>query len=818
MATSNPKYVNVILPLAIPQAYTYAVPVELRPDICFGKRVEVPVKNKVYSGIITEVLDKVESTYKAKDIRAVIDNEPIITERQYKLWEWMANYYCCTIGEVMIVALPAGLKLTSETKLIISPNFDQDYSDLDDMEYMIAEAISIQNELTIDQVKDITDRKVVYPFIRNLLDRGVLYIKEELKTKYKPKKITVLKLSDQYNDSEESLNLAFDLLKRSELQTKALLSYYKLSRNQNEVPKSELMELAGVSGAVVKALEKKGIIDIYQKEVSRLSISDEDATVMPPLSNIQEQALRVIRDTWVDKSTCLIHGITGSGKTRIYMELMKEYIDQGKQVLYLLPEIALTSQIVSRLESAFGDRIVLYHSKLNQHQRVEIWNAVLHEAKILVGARSSLLLPYRNLGLIIVDEEHDSSYKQQDPSPRYNARDTASVIAQHFEAKVLLGSATPSLESYANARQGKYGLAELKQRHSKVAMPEIEVIDLKYAYKTGRMKNYFSLQLRKQIQKALDDKEQVIIFQNRRGYTPTLSCDVCGWASQCANCDVGLTYHKFFHELRCHYCGYRSHKPNQCPDCGNNQLSETGLGTEKIEDIAMDLFPNARVKRMDFDTVKSKNSHEKILYEFGNLEIDILVGTQMITKGLDFAHIAVVGILNADKLLQFPDIRAGERAFQLMTQVAGRAGRRDKQGKVIIQTWQPDHPVIYETVMGAYNRFYTREMSERKAFRYPPFTRMITVLLKHKKPQTVYEAAVEYGQLISSKLGKRVIGPSPPGIARVRGLYQQQLILKIERDPRVVQAAKVWVIEAKNLVTQMPGFKSVRINIDVDPY
>ncbi|HAI56466.1 MAG TPA: primosomal protein N', partial [Saprospirales bacterium] len=467
---SSPKYVNVILPLAVPKNYTYKVPSSMCGDIEFGKRVEVPLRNRAYSAIIVETMNEVNVNYKAKDIRAVIDKEPIITERQYDLWKWMAKYYCCTVGEVMMVALPSGLKLTSETKLIISPDFDEDYSDFDEMEYLIAEAISIQNELTIDQVKDITDRKVVYPYIRKLLDRRVLYIKEELRSKYKPKQITVVALSDSYQDTEASINVAFERIGKSELQHKALLSFYKLYRQQNEVSKAALMELSGVSSAVIKGLEKKGILDIYKKEISRLTITDViNEAVMPPLSTQQIDAIATIKEAWEEKETCLIHGITGSGKTRVYMELMQEYLGKGKQVLYLLPEIALTSQIVNRLEAVFGDRIVLYHSRLNQHERVEIWNAVLHEAKILVGARSSLLLPYRNIGLIIVDEEHDGSYKQHDPSPRYNARDTASVIASQFGAKVLLGSATPSLESYFNAKLGKYGLTELRQRHSKVA-------------------------------------------------------------------------------------------------------------------------------------------------------------------------------------------------------------------------------------------------------------------------------------------------------------------------------------------------------------
>lgn len=816
--TSHKTYINVVLPLALPGHYTYEVPNKFKEEVAFGKRVEVPLRNKIYAGIISELNVQPSTQHKPKEIRAVIDPEPIITPEQYSIWQWMAEYYCCTVGEVMIVALPSGLKLSSETRLIISADFNEDYLDLDDMEYLIAEAISIQNELTIEQVKDITGKKSVYGYIRNLLDRRILYIKEELQQKYKPKTITVIKLQEPYIDTEESLNMALDRLKRSELQTKAMLTFYKLSRQQNEVPKAALMEMSGVSSAVIKAIIDKGILVAEKKVISRIRINGNDEEVLPPLNPLQQAAILEIKNSWEDKDTCLLHGITGSGKTRVYMELMKEQLNQGKQVLYMLPEIALTSQIVDRLEAAFGDQVIVYHSRLNPHERVEIWNAALHEAKIIVGARSSLLLPYRNLGLIVVDEEHDPSYKQQDPSPRYNARDTASVVAHHCKAKVLLGSATPSLETMANARSGKYGFAEMYQRHSKVALPQIEVIDLKYAYKTGRMKSYFSLQLRKHIEQALADGEQVLIFQNRRGYTPTLSCEVCGWSAQCAHCDVGLTYHKYHNELKCHYCGYRSRKPNACPDCGNHQLNESGIGTEKIEDILREMYPSAKVKRMDFDTTRSKNSHERILYEFGNKEIDILVGTQMITKGLDFDHIAVVGIIQADRLFQLPDFRASERAFQLMTQVAGRAGRRDKQGRVVIQTYQPSHPVIIETLKGAYGQFYNREILERAEVKYPPVQRMINVVLKHKKPHIAQDAASAFAQLLQSKLGNRILGPFQPGISRVRGLYLQEIMIKIEKNPKLVHATKVWLQEAKQAVQNMSGFKSVRININVDPY
>lgn len=818
MKDSQTRYINVVLPLAIGGAYTYALAEHMVDRIQFGMRVEVPLRNKAYAGLVVDTDAQPSTTHKAKYVRDIIDNTPIITEKQYKLWQWMASYYCCSIGEVMLVALPSGLKLSSETKLVIHPDFDQNFEDLSDEEFLIAEAISIQEELSVEQAKDIIQKKSIYPYIRNLLDRQVLFIKEELLQKYKAKKIVTIRLHDQYASNDAAFESALALTSRSEKQSHALMTYRDISSPHVDLPRSTLMEESGVSHAVIKALVNKEIFVLEEKTISRIHTGDEISDALPPLNPLQVEAYEHIKSEWETHTTCLLHGITGSGKTRVYMELMKDMLTAGKQVLYMLPEIALTSQIVHRLEAAFGDQIIVYHSRLNPHERVEVWLAAQKDAKIIVGARSSILLPFHNVGLIVVDEEHDPSYKQQDPSPRYNARDTASVAAHYYDAKVLLGSATPSLETMSNARSGKYGMAQMFQRHSQVALPLIEVVDLKYAYKTGRMKSHFSLQLRKHIEQALADKEQVLIFQNRRGYTPTLSCEVCGWSAQCAHCDVGLTYHKYHHQLKCHYCGYRARKPNACPDCGHNQLNESGIGTEKIEDIIRELFPSAKVHRMDYDTTRSKSAYENILYDFGRGEIDILVGTQMITKGLDFDHIAVVGILQADRLLYMPDFRASERAFQLMTQVAGRSGRREKQGKVVIQTYQPDHPIIHETVRGAYGDFYQREMQERIMTRYAPVQRMISILLKHKKPQTVQDAASTMAEILKPKLGPSIIGPAQPGIARIRGMYLQQMLIKLDRSPKNLQVAKSWILESKNAIQKMAGFRSVRINIDVDPY
>ena len=539
---------------------------------------------------------------------------------------------------------------------------------------------------------------------------------------------------------------------------------------------------------------------------------------MPELSENQMKALDEIESNFKFGKTVLLHGITGSGKTRIYKELISKIIDGGKQVLYLLPEIALTTQTVERLNKVFGKDVLVYHSRMSDNERVEIWNAVLNGHKIILGARSSLFLPFHNLGLIIVDEEHDPSYKQNDPSPRYNARDAAIYLAGLTGAQILLGSATPSLESYDNTRTGKYGLVELTERHGISVLPEIQIVDMKKEYKDKRFDGLFSMEFKESIAKALDNKEQVLIFQNRRGYAPTINCRLCGWKAECINCDVFLTVHKQFSELRCHYCGTRTKIPVICPACGNDDLFETGFGTQKIEELIAALFPEAKVARFELDTAKTKLAFEKILYTFGEREIDILVGTQMITKGLDFDHIALVGVLNADALMQYPDIRANERAFQLLTQVSGRAGRREKTGKVFIQTFKPDHPIIQETMTNNYKLFFQREAAERKRFKYPPYYRMIQIELTHKQAATVAHTATVYAEMLKKVVGSRLLGPAVPPTARLRGQYIQHITIKMEKDAGVVQKIKNTILEARSQIKQITACKSVRINIDVDPY
>lgn len=811
------KYIDVLLPIAIPKVYSYRVEEHLWPSIQFGRRVEVPLRNKLFSAIIIREIEKPDSLIQLRSVRAVIDSEAIITEQQFTLWTWMAEYYMSTIGEVMNVALPTGLKLNSETKLISMQHIDEYMNELTDKEYMVAEAVSMQHELTINQVQDILGQKTVYPIIKSLLDKEILYVKEELKEKFKAKTEDYIRLTEKYKNKGDELNEAFNKAQRSEKQTRALLSYVQLSRSEEWIAKKEIYKSADVDSGVINALIRKEIFQLEAKEVSRIGNERLDAKELPPLNPFQVTAMTEIKEKQKTNDHILLFGVTGSGKTRIYIDLIKEVIANGKQVLYLLPEIALTTQIVDRLMSVFEGDIGVYHSKMSNNQRVELWNASLRGKQLIMGARSSLFLPFKDLGLIIIDEEHDPSYKQSDPAPRYNARDTAMYLAKLYKAKVLLGTATPSLSTYVNALNEKYGLVKLLERHGDAELPEIKIIDLKEQYKKKLMQSLFSKELKDSIQRALDNGEQALIFQNRRGYSPTLQCTLCDFNAQCPNCDVSLTVHNYFDQIRCHYCGHKQKLPKQCPACGNPDLNKLGFGTEKIEQEIKSVFPTAKVGRLDFDTAKTKNAYEEILHDFKTGETNILVGTQMITKGLDFENISIVGILVADKILFFPDYKANERAFQLFTQVAGRAGRRAKKGTVIIQTYNPEHPVIIETKTYNYIEFYRRELQEREHFLYPPFFRMISITIKHKKPDVAEDTALLMAIKLKEKLNQRVIGPSVPGIARIRGFYQQQIIIKMERDMTIIKQIKKLILDTKVAILQMEGKKTVRIIIDVDP-
>ncbi|MCB0586690.1 MAG: primosomal protein N', partial [Phaeodactylibacter sp.] len=789
--TATQTYVTVILPLAVPKPYTYAVPEHLIPDASFGKRVEVQFgKAKLYTALVIEQHRRAPEAYTPKPILSVVDDEPIVNKTQLQLWQWLADYYLCTLGEVMHAALPANLKLASETRLTLSPLFDEDFEGLDDKEYLIAEALSIQNEISIEEVRGILQQKTVYPLIRRMLEKRIIYLKEDLKTKYQPKTVACVRLREPYASQPNLLEEAFELCSRSTRQVEALMAFVQVSRQLEFVRRQDIYTKANIDASVLKAMEKKEIFELYDREVSRLGGYEEETVDADTLSEQQERALKELHGHFRDKNVVLLHGVTGSGKTRVYIELIQEAIQRGEQVLYLLPEIALTTQITSRLEKVFGDQIAIYHSRFSNNERVEMWNGVLKGKPVVLGARSALFLPFRKLGLIIVDEEHDSSYKQYDPSPRYNARDAAVYLAHLHGAKTLLGTATPSLESYFNAKTGKYGLVDMPERFGGLQLPAVELVDAKRQMQEQKLHSHFTAVLLDELKAALERGEQAILFQNRRGYSPTYRCLACDWHSECIHCDVSLTYHKFRNVLKCHYCGYTTGLPDACPACGGRQLILKGFGTEKIEDELKIYLPDAKIGRMDLETVRGKNAHAKLINDFEEGRLDILVGTQMVTKGLDFEKVGIVGVLSADQLLQFPDFRAGERAFQLMLQVSGRAGRKHMQGKVIIQAFNTTSPVIREVLANDYAGFFTREMMERQQFKYPPYYRLIRITLKHKKPQTLNEGASIFENALKSKLGEWAIGPAIPYVGRVRGYYLLDFLIKLPRDAKKIRFAK----------------------------
>ncbi len=812
-------YVDVILPLAIARPYTYAVPEELVPEIKIGVRVEVQFgKSKLYTGLVMRVHQEAPVQQRTKPIISVIDEVPIVTEQQFKLWRWMASYYLCSLGEVMNAALPANFKLTSETRVTLGPLFHQDPALLSDKEYLIAEALSIQEELSIDDLQDILGQKTVYPIIRRLLDKRIVYLKEDLKEKYRPKKILCVRFQEPYASDPNSLHLAFELVSRSTRQETALLAYIQTSKQQEFVRQSELIRQSNADNGVIKAMVKKEIFEVYEREISRIGSYEEDTLDASTLATQQTRALAEIKTHFEDKGVVLLHGVTGSGKTRVYLELMQEVIAKGGQVLYLLPEIALTTQIIERVQKVLGDDVMVYHSRLNHNERIELWQKVQAGKGAVVGPRSAMFLPYQELALVIVDEEHDPSYKQRDPNPRYHGRDTAIVLAHQFGAKVLLGTATPALETYHNTQKGKYGLVVMNDRFGGIELPEIIIADARKAQLEQRMYNHFTDTLIDELKAALERGEQAILFQNRRGYSPTYRCPTCAWHSECVNCDVSLTYHKFHEMLKCHYCGYSTKLPTECPACASTGLTMQGFGTEKIEDELKIFLPDAKIGRMDLDTVRGKNAHAKIIGEFEEGKIDILVGTQMVTKGLDFERVGVVGVLSADQLLQFPDLRASERAFQLMLQVAGRAGRKHRQGKVVIQAFNTAHPVIKEVLEGDYAAFYGRELKERHEFAYPPFMRLIRITLKHKKPQVVNDAMKLYAHWLKQQLGEWVLGPAVPHVGRVRNYYLLDVLIKLEMNPQKIKFAKKHIHAATEQIKQTQGYSNVRVSIDVDPY
>lgn len=839
---ASSTFADVILPLAVPKPYTYAVPEEFIAQVKTGVRVEVQFGgNKLYAGLVLKVHHQTPA-YRVKTLLTVLDEEPVLNQKTLQFWQWLAEYYCCSLGEVMDAALPANLKLASERRLTLSPLYDGNLAGLNDKEFLIAEALSIQETITIDDVRKILNQKSVFHVIRGLLDKKVVYLYEEMEEKYKPKRVACVRLAEPYRSNRELLQEAFEMCARALRQTEALLAFIQLAKSQQPedggVLRSEIYKKAGADSTVLKAMEKKGIFELYEREVSRLGGFEEELAEAEELAGQQVLALDEIRSHFTEKNVVLLHGITGSGKTRVYVELIREAIQRGEQVLYLLPEVALTTQIISRLQKILGDQIAVYHHRITHNERVELWQTVaawqpgtpnkLGESSIsptpqfpnspvFLGARSALFLPFEKLGLVIVDEEHDSSFKQNDPAPRYNGRDAAIYLAHLHDAKVVLGTATPSLESYHNVKTGKYALVEMNERFGGIKLPEIVVVDAKEEAKLRKLQSHFTSVLLDELKAALERGEQAILFQNRRGYAPTLRCTTCGWHSECIHCDVSLTYHKFRNNLQCHYCGYQAELAKTCPACGSIELKLQGFGTEKIEDELKIYLPDASIGRMDYDAVRTKDAHARIINDFEEKRLDILVGTQMVTKGLDFDNVGVVGVISADQLLQFPDFRSGERGFQLITQVAGRAGRKGKRGKVIVQAMNVAHPVIREVLDNDFQAFFSREIMERKAFGYPPFARLIKITLKHKKPDVLNRGAKAFAGVLKNKLGKRVLGPSVPPVGRVRGQFLLDILIKMEMDPGLWKLTKNLIGEATQTMQQAEGFSTVRVNVDVDP-
>lgn len=812
-------YADIILPLALPKrTYTYSVPADLESVIAPGQRVEVPFgQSKLYSGIVDKVHD-IYPGHRVKDVISVLDELSFIALDQLRLWDWISGYYCCTMGEVMLAALPGNMKLSSETKIMLNPDYGDDLSELSAEEYLIAEALHLQSEISIEDARKILNKKTVLPVIQRLLHRGILFLREELQEKYKPKKLMAVRWCEPYRSNPEAIKNVFDVVK-SEQQQQVLMAYLQLSRTEPYIGRRALLKKAGTSDSPLVTLAKNEILEIYEREVSRTADYQAELTGNGTLSPQQSTALSEINRHFREgRRVTLLQGVTGSGKTQVYTELIRETLLQGGQALYLLPEIALTTQIVSRLQKVFGGDVSIYHSKVNANERVEVWKKAAAGQPVILAARSGLFLPFKNLQLIIVDEEHDPSFKQYEPAPRYHARDTAIYLAHLYGANVLLGSATPSVESWYNAHSGKYGMVEMKERFGGLQMPELEAVDLRVQYKKKLMHGMFSATLLEAMKTALEKGEQVILFQNRRGYAPALQCQTCGWTSMCNNCDVSLTYHKHHHRLRCHYCNFQTEVPETCPACGSGKLTMMGFGTEKIEDELKILIPEARIARMDLDTAGTRNNLINLLNDFEEKEIDILVGTQMVTKGLDFDNVALVGVMSADQLVRFPDFRSGERGFQLITQVAGRAGRKNKRGKVLIQAYDPAHPVIAEVLKGDYTLFVERELRERQEFKYPPYLRLIHVTVQHKDDKITAAAAAWLAASLRDKLGPaRVLGPVLPAIPRIRNYFQQHIMLKLEKNTDIIVNSKRLIKHMNEVLVGKKGWSQVRVVIDVDP-
>lgn len=819
-------YADVILPLSLANTFTYCVPPDLAGSVTAGCRVIVNFgSKKYYTAIVLNVYErenKPDTRYDIKEITALLDGVPVLRRPQLRFWQWIANYYMCKLGEVYKAALPSGLKLESETMVMYNDQFEA-AAPLRKNEQAVLDVFSGTNKLNVSEIEKKTGIRNVLPVISSLISLGAVEVGEELKKGYVPRIETYVRLNDVYKD-EERLAAFFSKASRYRKQEVLLICLLDLSHvlNEsllNEVSKKELLEKSGQTPGVLASLVAKGILELYEKEVGRLQYPVCRKQSLKPLTDMQQQAYRGILSSFRSKDVCLLHGVTSSGKTEIYMHLIEDALNLGRQVLYLLPEIAVTTQMTERLAKVFGDKLLVYHSRFSDNERVEVWNKLLNigEPMLVLGVRSSLFLPFKDLGLVIVDEEHETSYKQQDPAPRYHARNAAIVLASMHGGKVLLGSATPSIDSYFNATTEKYGYVELNTRYEDVRMPEITVEDIKELRRKKIMKDtLFSPLLLDKMREALSRGEQVILFQNRRGFAPMLECRACGWVPKCVNCDVSLTYHKFRNVLVCHYCGYTYRLPQVCPECKGADLKQLGFGTEKVEEELAALLPDIPTERLDFDTARTRSAYERILSDFEKGKTRILVGTQMISKGLDFGNVSVVGILNADSLMNYPDFRSHERAFQLMAQVAGRAGRRNKRGTVILQTSQPDHPLIRMVRGLEYKEMVAMQLAERTLFRYPPYYRLIEIVLRSRNESVLQELSKEYAGQLRMHLGERVLGPVTPPITRIQSFHLKKIVLKIETAAAIAPIREL-LDNVYHKMAENEHFRQLLVHYDVDP-
>jgi primosomal protein N' (replication factor Y) len=815
--TIQTLFVEVLLPLNLKNLFTYRVPIELNEEIIVGKRVSVPFgKKKILAGLIFSIHEKPPKDYEAKYLIDVIDNDTIVDQNQLELWNWMSNYYMSSLGLVYNAAMPAGLKLEGESKMVLNPDFNPDDTTLDTKETILIEAIRSAKEISITQATSYLKSRSIHKYVKSLYLKGAILLKDDLQKNYTAKTTTYIKINEEIANEDQLNDIFNQLEKRAKAQLKTLMTFIAHFGIKSECEKTKLAK-HDVTNASINALIDKGIFIQEKREKSRLQFSLKENPI-EELNDAQNQALIEIKSGLNEKKPVLLHGITGSGKTHIYSHLIKEVLDKKQQILYLLPEIALTSQLITRLQEYFGKKLLVSHSKFTNNERVEIYQAIASgESYLIVGTRSAIFQPLKHLGLIIVDEEHESSFKQHEPAPRFNARDTALYIAHKRQVPIILGSATPAIESTFNAQHSKYRLVSLTKRHNHSKLPKIEVVDMKLQKKQKRNRGIFSDTLIEAITDAKKEGKQTILFQNKKGYVPVLECNVCAWTPKCQNCDISLTYYKYQENLRCHYCGFKQEVVNQCVTCGNKGIELIGYGTERIEDELSLYLPDLSIRRMDYNTTRLKNAHTKIINEFASGKIDVLIGTQMVAKGLDFENVTTVGILNADHIINFPDFRSNERAYSLITQVAGRAGRKKDLGKVYLQTSMPDHPIIQKILDHDYGGMYENDLNEREKFNYPPFYRLIQITIKHKDALELYKLGGIAKNKLSTYFGASLLGPEKPYVGKIRNWYILNFVLKIPNQGGPIKAQKSKLLQAIHQLEKTKEFNKARVIIDVDP-